>query len=76
MKLKLKEKIKNYGFWISLISSVILLVQAFGVKIDVPYINEIVTAILGVFVTLGIISDPSTGSGYLDEDKKNKQENE
>ena len=61
------NKFKNYGFWISLASAVILLLQACGLKIDVPIVNEIVTAFLGLLVVLGIISNPNSGSGYKDE---------
>lgn len=63
----MKDKFKNYGFWVSLVSAVIMMLQACGLKIDVPYVNEIITAILGLLVTLGIISNPSSGSGFIDK---------
>lgn len=63
----MKEKFKNYGFWVSLVSAVIIVLQACGIKIDAPYVNEIVTGILGVLVTLGIISNPNSGNGFLDK---------
>lgn len=62
----MKEKFKNYGLWVSLISAVLMILQAIGLKIDLPYVNEIITSILGVLVTLGIISNPSDGAGYFD----------
>lgn len=63
----MKNKFKNYGLWVSLISAVLMLLQAFGLKFDGPYVNEIVTGILGVLVACGIISNPSDGSGYTDK---------
>lgn len=76
----MKGKFRNYGLWISIISAVLMLLQAMGLKFDLPYVNEIITSILGVLVTLGIISNPSDGNGYTDkssliekvEDKDNK----
>ena len=44
-------------------SFVLLLSQAFGLKIDVPVVNEVISALAGVLVILGIISDGSTSSG-------------
>lgn len=64
--MRLKEKLKNKGFWVSLISAIVMILQAFGLKIDAPFANEITASILGALVILGIISDPSSGSGYLD----------
>ncbi len=63
----MKGKFKNYGLWISIVSAVLMLLQAMGLKFDLPYVNEIITSILGVLVTLGIISNPSDGSGYTDK---------
>lgn len=63
----MKEKFKNYGLWISLISAVLMILQSLGLKFDMPYINEVITSILGVLVALGIISNPSDGNGYSDK---------
>lgn len=62
----MKDKLKNKGFWISLVSAVLVFVQSVGVKVDVPAVNEIVSALLTVLVVLGIISNPASGSGYID----------
>lgn len=62
----MKEKFRNYGLWISLISAVLMILQSMGLKFDLPYINEVITSILGVLVALGIISNPSDGTGYSD----------
>ncbi len=64
--MNLKEKCKNKGFWISLVAAVVMVLQACGLKIDVPVVNEIVSAVMGVLVVLGIVSDADRGRGYLD----------
>ena len=66
----MKDKLSNYGLWVSIASCIIMIFQACGLKFDVPYVNEIITAVLGVFVTLGILSNPSIGSGFSDNDKE------
>ena len=54
-----KNRLTNYNFWISLVSAVLLIFQAFNIKFDIVYINEIATAVLGLLVVVGIISDPT-----------------
>lgn len=62
----MKEKLRNKGFWVSLVSAALVFLQAVGIKVDVPAVNEIVSALLTVLVVLGIVSNPSSGSGYAD----------
>ena len=72
--MNLKDKIKNYGFWMSLTAAVILMLQAigkaFGFTIDNEAITSIVTSICGVLIVLGIISDPTSGTGFIDNKPK------
>lgn len=63
MNSTLKNRLKNYSFWVSLASAILLLVQAIGKPLGLV-INEeiymsIVNSVLGVFVVLGIISHPA-----------------
>ena len=63
MSVTLKNRLKNYSFWVSLASAILLLVQAVGKPLGLV-INEeiymsIVNSVLGVFVVLGIISHPA-----------------
>lgn len=44
---------------LAIASFVLLLLQAFGLKIDVPVVNEVISAAAGVLVMLGIVSDSS-----------------
>lgn len=57
--MKWKNRFTNYNFWISIISAVLLILQAFKIEFDVAYFNEIATAVLGLLVVIGIISDPT-----------------
>lgn len=63
------QKMKNVGFWVSLAAAVMLILSACGIKIDAPYVNEIVNSICSLLVFLGILSDPDKGIGYIDNDK-------
>jgi len=57
--MKWKNRLTNYNFWISIVSAVLLILQAFNFEFDIAYINEIATAVLGLLVVIGIISDPT-----------------
>lgn len=50
----MKQKIP-YNAIISLVGAIILILQCFGVKLDVAYVNEIAVAVAGVLVALGIV---------------------
>lgn len=61
-------RIKNKGFWLTLIPAVILLVQAvaalFGFQLELEGIQQqildIVNAAFAVLAVLGIVTDPTT----------------
>ncbi len=65
--MKIKERIKNAGFWVSLISSVFLILGAFGIEIGDATASAVINGVCSLLVVFGIISDPTTGSGYLDK---------
>ncbi len=54
----LKIKIRTKSFWMSIISGVVLILQALGVKVDVPYLNEIVGSICSLLVLVGVFTAP------------------
>lgn len=64
------KKIKNYGFWVSLSASIILLLNAFGnafgFEIQNQIVEDCVMAIAGILVVFGIVVMPSN-------DKNNKE---
>lgn len=70
--MKWKNRLTNYNFWISIVSAILLIFQAFNLELDIAYINEIATAVLGLLVVIGIISDPT--KSYTPS-KENKEEN-
>ena len=78
MQLNLKNKIKNYGFWISLLSILFLIAKQIlnkcGIVVDEYFITEIISAICFLLITLGVISNPESGKGYNDI-KKDVAEN-
>lgn len=57
-----KKRLTNYNFWISMFSAVLLVLQALKIEFDIAYVNEIFTAVLGLLVVIGIISDPTRTS--------------
>lgn len=57
--MKWKNRLTNYNFWISLISAILLILQAFNFEFNIAYVSEIATAVLGLLVVIGIISDPT-----------------
>ncbi len=55
------KKFKNGGFWVSLVSAILLILQAiFGWKIDNALVTEISSSVLGLLVVVGIIKDHDT----------------
>ncbi len=79
MSEKLKNRLKNYSFWVSLASAILLLVQAIGKPLGLV-INEeiymsIVNSVLGVFVVLGIISHPAQNLTNSTQNTENTTEN-
>lgn len=64
--MKIKERIKNVGFWISLVSCIFLILGAFGIEIGDDTASSVINAVCSALVMLGIVSDPTSGSGYLD----------
>lgn len=74
-----KNRLTNYNFWISIISAVLLILQALKIEFDIAYINEIATAVLGLLVVIGIISDPTRytvkDGSNLTKPEKQKSEN-
>lgn len=65
--MRLKDKLKTKGFWIRIVSAVIVILQAFGLKLDAPAVNEILTAVVGLLVIFGIVSDPSAVGGTAED---------
>ena len=56
--MKFLKKLKSSNFWVSMISAVVLILQAvFNVDIKTEYLNQIILGILGLLVMSGIVTD-------------------
>lgn len=77
------KKLNNYKFWMSLFAAVIVLINAlgstFGFAVNEIAITSIFTAVLGVFVTLGLIKKENKENEKSTQNKtddKTSSENE
>lgn len=55
-----KIRLNNYAFWLGLIGLIGMIVVYFVPDFDFGPVKEILTAVLGLMVTLGVITDPTT----------------
>ncbi|SDY23504.1 phage holin [Thermoactinomyces sp. DSM 45892] len=69
--MKDKQRWKNKGLWVSLLSVVPIILGAAGVDVLPEQLasgKEAVMSILGFLVVLGVLSDPTTtNQGFLDD---------
>ena len=60
--MKFKELIKSYSFWTTLAGAVVVLVQVLGriFNFNIPndLVNDLIMAIAGILVALGIVNMP------------------
>lgn len=65
-----KNRLRNYGLWVSISALVPLLLSAFGVKIvDEQKYMELINAVLAILVGLGLINNPDTQNRWFKDDK-------
>jgi phi LC3 family holin len=60
MNIDWKARLKNKAFWVAIVSTVVLLSQQLGFNIFPENWSSILNTILTIFISLGIIIDPST----------------
>jgi len=76
----LKDKMRTYNFWISLVSAIVLLMRVigntYGFSVDSGLIMDLTTGVCGIFVILGIISVPQKSSVNSLVANQNKVEGE
>lgn len=74
----MKNKFKNYGFWVSLSSAVVVLFEAIGRACgfipDGQIINDIIMSVAGLLVVLGFVTMPASEKNKTDETKTNNEE--
>lgn len=75
----MKNKIKNYSFWVSLSGAIVVLVEAIGRSVGfIPngeLINDIIMGIAGVLVVFGVVTMPNgneTTTTKEDEEESNQ----
>jgi uncharacterized membrane protein len=61
------SKYKNYGLWVALFALGGLFVNDFGLLAPEQY-DQYVAAILAVLVAAGVVSNPSIGKGFTDNE--------
>ncbi len=61
MKKNLKKKISSYGFWISLLTVIFLIIQQilknFGIELSSQLIIEIISGFCFILITIGVIKN-------------------
>ena len=62
-------RFKNYGFVISVVSAIILVLTQFGITVDNAYIMGCVKAVLSLLVLLGLVNNPTTETKGFGDDK-------
>lgn len=63
----MNNKYKNYSLWVSCAAFFAMICKTTGiVELPANY-NDLVNAFLGILILLGIISNPSQGTGYSDK---------
>lgn len=73
MKAKILAKLKSYGFWVSLTSAIMVFINTLGLKVDIPYLNQVTMAFLSILVVAGIITKPgSTPAGDAPDGKESQ----
>ncbi len=80
MKNNLKEKISNYGFWISILTVIFIIIQkvllSFGIELQSQVIIEIIGGIIFILITVGVITNTKKEKlKEIHDDVKNEIEN-
>ena len=61
MKKNLKNKISSYGFWLSLLTVIFLVVQnvlkQFGIELSSQIVVEVIALVIFVLITFGVITN-------------------
>lgn len=70
------NKLKSKKFWVSLCGIVIMLLQLLGLKIDVPYVSEVVNSVCAVCVVLGLLDGGKTDETSESGDKPEYEESD
>lgn len=64
------QRFRNTGTLIALVGAIGIVLQQFGIKVDMTWLNNTITAICTVLVILGIANDPKTNGLDVPTNKK------
>jgi len=64
----MKNRLKNYGLWVSVASLTFMIIQNSGLQITPESWNLYVNSILSILVLLGIINNPTTDNKGFGDD--------
>jgi phi LC3 family holin len=67
-----KARLTNKTFWISIVSSIVLLTQQLGLNIFPNNWADVLNTLLTILIILGIVIDPSTAG--INDKKEDKAE--
>ena len=68
------ERFRNTGTILALVGAIGLVLQQFGIEIDIDWLNSTATAICTVLIILGIANDPTKpGMDLPSSNKDNKK---
>lgn len=67
----MKEKIRSYDFWVSMIGGILIVVKLLFDRFDLPFAQEILTGFLGVMCAAGMIKKPSHANDAVTKEKPN-----
>jgi phi LC3 family holin len=70
--MKIKERLRNKAFLVSLFSAVLLLCQQLGLNVFPANVEDIFNTVLVILTIVGVVIDPSTPGVY---DKINPPDN-
>lgn len=66
-----KNRLRNYGLWVSIAALIPLTLSAFGINFtNQDKYMELINAILTVLVGLGLVNNPSTENRWFKDDRE------
>lgn len=74
------NKFKNYGFWVSLSSAVVLLINSlgriFGFSVENKLVEDLILSFAGVLLVLGLVTmNADSHTDDKDDDNQNDDQN-
>jgi len=68
-----KEKLKSKCFWTAIAGIIIILLQGFGVRFNVPILNEAIASVGALLVFLGVIIPNRPKDDEMKSDEMNNE---